>query len=297
MSRVPWETIALDGTDGDAPWLPAAEKGLTHRYAADNLSVAKWLEERLHDEILNVLLVVNPTADLDGAEAEGERVQTMFGKVPNCRLTRLYRDEATRPALLSAFASGEYDVVHYAGHAFFQEDTREASGLLCHGHVPLTGVDLAGLGNLPTLVFFNACESVRVRGGARKGSGTRTVARSTKSAKASKSTKSSKSTKTSGKGKGPGSIAESPTGFAEAFLRGGVANFLGTYWEVGDEPAALFADAFYTRVIGGATLGDAIQEGRAAVRETRSRDWADYVFYGNPDFILKVGASQRGAHE
>ncbi len=76
-------------------------------------------------------------------------------------------------------------------------------------------------------------------------------------------------------------------GLAEAFMRGGVANFLGTYWPVGDAAAKLFAETFYKRLMAARPLGEAIQEGRTAVRNTGSKDWADYVFYGNPDFVLK----------
>ena len=65
-SRVPWETLCIDG------WFPAARKGLSRKYAAENLSVAKWLENRRLAAQLNILLVINPTGDLPGAQAEGE---------------------------------------------------------------------------------------------------------------------------------------------------------------------------------------------------------------------------------
>ena len=75
-------------------------------------------------------------------------------------------------------------------------------------------------------------------------------------------------------------------GLAEAFLLGGLANFVGTYWPVGDFAAKTFADKLYAGLLAGKTLGDAVQEGRAAIRP-RSPDWADYILYGNPDFALK----------
>jgi CHAT domain-containing protein len=267
MSRVPWETIAF-GSESRAgsPWFPAAEEGLSHRYAAENLSVAKWLEERLKDDIFSVLLVVNPTEDLDGAEEEGKRVQQLFSDVPSCRLDTLSRGAATKPALLSAFGSGKYDLIHYAGHAFFDERKPERSGIVCHGNVTLSGADLAGLGNLPTLVFFNACEAGRVR-------------RGRESASRSSSRLADERVRKLSNG----------VGFAEAFMRGGVANFLSTYWPVGDLAAKVFAEKFYTRLMKGSAIGKAIQEGRGAVKETRSKDWADYIFYGDPEFVLKEG--------
>ena len=56
---------------------------------------------------------------------------------------------------------------------------------------------------------------------------------------------------------------------------------------MGDDPAKTFAEEFYTKVMLGATLGEAIQTARQAVEKKGSKDWADYIYYGNPDFILK----------
>ncbi len=271
ISRIPWETLALaDGDKKKGPWFPAEERGLTHRYAAENLSVAKWLEQRLDDDVLTVLLVVNPTEDLDGAEEEGELVEKLFAQMPGCRLDTLRGAAATRPALLSAFGSGKYDLIHYAGHASFDETKPEQSGILCHGEAVLSGADLASVGNLPTLVFFNACESGRLRRGKRlPEKDRRDIVRKR--------------------------LEELPKGvsFAEAFMRGGVANLLATYWPVGDRAAKVFAETFYLRIMKGDTMSGAIQAGRTAVKKTGSKDWADYIFYGEPEFALK--ASSPGA--
>lgn len=271
MSRVPWETLAFaGGSAARKAWFPAGEKGLTHRYAAENLSVAKWLEERLDDDVFTVLLVVNPTEDLDGAEAEGERLQQLFNHVPGCRLETLRGPAATRPALLSAFGSGKYDLIHYAGHAFFDEEKPERSGILCHGKAVsvLSGADLASLGNLPTLVFFNACESGRLRRG---GGRARVSQQKVAETRANELVKG--------------------ISFAEAFMRGGVANLLATYWPVGDRAAKVFAETFYVRLMKGASVGDAVQAARGAVLETGSKDWADYIFYGDPEFMLKTAVN------
>lgn len=259
MSRVPWETLAFGDGQGNGVWFPAAEKGLTHRYEADNLSVAKWLEERIADEVLSVLLVVDPTRDLQGARIEGRRVLELFRSIAGCVIDQLYQEQATKPALMAAFSSGRYDVIHYAGHAEFDPVNPAQSGIVCHGGVRLTGADLAALGNLPTLVFFNACESARVRQAGAKAEDEQTRLERLHQA----------------------------VGLAEAFMRGGVANFIGTYWPVGDAAAEIFAKEFYNGLLRGAPLGDAIQAGRRKVKEERSKDWANYTFYGNADFVLK----------
>jgi len=199
-----------------------------------------------------VLLVVNPTGDLDGAEDEAQRIQQLFPGSSAVRVEVVRGDQATRKRLLSLFRSGRFDVLHYAGHAEFNPRTPALSGILCAHEELLTGADLAGLSNLPALVFFNACESARMRG--RKQASKR--------------------------------IGES-VGLAEAFLRGGVANYIGTYWPVGDDSAMTFAKTFYSDAVSGVCIGEALQNARLAVRKIQSVDWVDYIHYGSRDFVLK----------
>jgi pimeloyl-ACP methyl ester carboxylesterase len=254
-SRVPWETLHV--TRG----FPALEGGMSRRYLAANLSVAKWLEARREDEWLDILLVVDPTQDLQGARAEGERIQKLFGDRQRVRLTRIDGAAATRARLRAEFGSGQYDILHYAGHAYFDAARVARSGVLCSDG-PLTGAELADLGTLPSLVFFNACESARVRRNVKRES--RHVTRDLKER------------------------LERSVGLAEAFLRGGVANYIGTYWPVGDDSAMSFAQIFYGALLAGETLGDAILKGRAQVKAGNSIDWADYIFYGSVDFRVKA---------
>jgi len=255
-SRIPWETLRLGN------WAPAADAGLSRRYMAENLSVAKWLEQRRHSPTLNLLLVVNPTRDLPGAEEEGQRIQELFGAHSGVKLVVRHQQEANKPALLKDFSSGEYDVIHYAGHAYFDAAHPARSGILCAGQQVLSGADLAGLSRLPTLIFFNACEAGRIRGGAARPS----------------------------RASVPRQRIAQNVGLAEAFLRGGAANYLGTYWPVGDAAAKVFAEVFYSGVMQGWALGQATLGARQAVQKLKSVDWADYILYGSPEFVLKARA-------
>jgi hypothetical protein len=258
-SRIPWETLHLAGV------FPAAVAGMSRKYEAEDLTVAKWLEERRLERVLRVLLIVNPTQDLPGAEAEGDRIGAILRDQPDVELEELRRDAATFSAIRAAFRSGRYDVVHYAGHAFFDPSMRERSGIVCHGHQVLSGADLAGLERLPALMFFNACESGRVRGAPPR-------VRSQRSRE---------------RGEGTAARLETNVGFAEALLRAGVGNYIGTYWPVGDASAAQFGETFYRGIVSGASLGAAIDAGRRQVVAMRSEDWADYILYGSPDFVVK----------
>jgi len=106
--------------------------------------------------------------------------------------------------------------------------------------------------SVPALVFFNACESGRLRA---------TV--------------------------NPLRQLDRSVGFAEAFLRGGVANFIGTWWPVSDSAATAFAAALYRDLARGESIGAALNAARGAVRELPSADWANYLHYGSYDFTLK----------
>ena len=250
-SRVPWEAVNL----GD--WRPAIESGLSRRYLADNLPLATWLEQRRSEPTLQVLLLTNPTGDLEGAEAEGDRLLAQLRTKPSIAVTEFRRDKATRPAILAALRSGGFDVVHYAGHAFFDAEVPGRSGLLCAGRQVLSGADLSGISNLPCLMFFNACEAGRVRGSRR-----------------------------SPRPSASASVHQS-YGVAEALMRGGIASYLSTYWPVGDAAAATFAETFYAGALAGKTIGAALLEGRQAVKASGSRDWSDYVLYGDYELVVK----------
>ena len=71
-------------------------------------------------------------------------------------------------------------------------------------------------------------------------------------------------------------------------MRGGVANYMGTYWPVGDAPAKRFAEVFYGGLLQGKAIGQALLESRQELLANSWVDWADYVLYGSPEFVLKM---------
>ena len=156
--------------------------------------------------------------------------------------------------ILERFSSGKYDAIHYAGHAGFTPDSPQDSGIVAAGNVMVTGENIGKLSTLPTLVFFNACQSARVRG--------RQEDAPTRMAKT--------------------------ISFAEAFLVNGIPQLIGTYWPVGDDAAEAFAGSFYAELANGSSVGRALLAGRKAVEKAKSSDWADYIHYGDPNFSLKL---------
>jgi CHAT domain-containing protein/pimeloyl-ACP methyl ester carboxylesterase len=250
-SRIPWETLTVGSGH------PALERGLSRRYASDRLSVARWQDDRHPGEKMRVLMVVDPGGDLPGAAAEGDALLQVLQR-SGAEVELIRGTGASRENLLRALGAAEHDVLHFAGHAFFDRRDPGNSGLVCAGGDVLRGADLGTLANLPALVFFNACEAARVR---RRGT--------------------QNSTRLFG--------LRRSTSVAEAFLAGGVANFLGTHWPVSDDAALSFARRLYDDLFDGESLGTAILRARRVVRDRGSIDWADYVHYGNPTFRLAAG--------
>ena len=256
-SKIPWETMYIDGA------APALLGGMSRRPVAQNLSVTKWSGGRQQQPILHMLLVVDPTEDLPGAREEGDRIRDLFETNSSVRVYELRGVKAQKSVLKQEFESGKYDVIHYAGHAFFDPDRRDRSGIVCANHQVLSGRELAGIGNLPSLMFFNACEAGRLRRSAIRGYRKKQLEMQSR--------------------------IERSAGLAEAIIRGGVANYIGTYWPVSDRPAKIFATAFYSKLMQGGTIGDALNIGRKKVfSDTNSIDWSDYIHYGSPEFLIKI---------
>ena len=90
--------------------------------------------------------------------AKASGCSQLLSRTPAARIEVRHGADARKERLAADLRSGLYDVVHYAGHAFFDPAQPARSGILCANEQVLSGADLAGLGNLPSLVFFNACE-------------------------------------------------------------------------------------------------------------------------------------------
>ncbi len=250
-SRVPWEALNIRG------WFPALERGMSRRYATADLVPARFdAQRRAHSE-LAVLLIANPTGDLPGAELERQRIASVLGRARGVRLTEIVGDAATLARITAEFESGRHDVIHFAGHAFFDALRPGESGLVLADGA-LTGTGFAALGRLPPLVVFNACESARLR----RGKNTRKRPREVEGMRRNLS-------------------------LAETLLRAGLAHYIGTHWPVADASATAFATVFY-RALFTTSIGGALVKARRAVHRSRSPDWADYVHYGDGEFRLKV---------
>ena len=76
-------------------------------------------------------------------------------------------------------------------------------------------------------------------------------------------------------------------GLANAFVLAGVKHYVGTFWEILDEPSRRFALEFYRQVLLGLSVGEAMREARLSlIREYGEETivWGSYLLYGDPTF-------------
>jgi class 3 adenylate cyclase/CHAT domain-containing protein/Tfp pilus assembly protein PilF len=201
---------------------------------------------------LKVLILSDPKGDLKDSRREGSFIRDEADKHSSLMSVNPKSGPVTRE-----YARGKmrnFDVVHYAGHADYDTDNPSQSGWLL-ADTKFTSDDIirmAGSTPLPALVFSNACKSGQ--------------------------TEEWKVKENYGKG---------IYGLANAFLLAGVQHYIGTFWEVLDEPSSQFALAFYRSMLKGCTIGEAVREARLHLIQEYGEEtivWASYLLYGDPSF-------------
>ncbi|GEM_PF-4487676 len=240
--ELPWELLHT-GEDFLCMRNPVARMPIMNRFPRRN--------EYRRAERLRFLFIANPAGDLPASERE---VDLIMSRLQGVEATVWKGAEVTNLRLHQAFRSGEYDVIHYSGHAFYNRETPNESGLvLADGSVFIADTIQRMLRGRP-LVFLNACESGREAA-------------------------EEEITYTGSEGEG----------LALSFILGGALGFIGTLWPIFDEGAAEFAVTFYEHLLGGEMIGEAMRQARLHTRQTRPNDvtWASFILYGDPTLRIR----------
>lgn len=257
-SSIPWEALYFDGH------CPALESGVSRKCLVQSSRPSN--APLPSDSVMRMLLVYpeyeggDGLAALPGAADEGILLARLF-KENQGDATVISGRDATKQRILDELARGDYDILHYAGHAWFNQNDPRESGLLLGNQERITAADLDREASPPKLIFLNACESSRMRSGSRGGGLQQQRTR-----------------------------IEVSGGLAEGLLSIGVGNLIGTYWAVDDAAARLFAQAFYTGVLEGNSISFSLRAARKEVKEwshAGNRMWANYLHFGDPTDKLR----------
>jgi pimeloyl-ACP methyl ester carboxylesterase len=259
----PWEMACFPTRSGAAGlrWLGTDLK--LSRQFRTTLSQAPGLSPPLNDR-LRVLVIADPAPErelqLRGARMEGRKVAELFkaasghdfggGPLRVEVVERIGSGECDPIEILALLLTGDFDVVHFAGHGDYNASDPDSTGWVFGETTVLTARDIFRARQVPRLVFANACFSGVLHGG-------RAFAADELN-------------------KGLATIAQ-------AFFERGVPNYIGSGWPVDDAQALTMAEVFYTSVLQRFTLGNAVAAARGAVfAEQVQSTWGAYQHYGNP---------------
>ncbi len=279
--------LELDAETAALPWemLPAGDRG---RPMALNRPMARQLRTRYSPRPFEVvrrgtwraLVIGDPAsgaAALPSAQEEAQEVaRLLIQQGLDCTLllgapeagTGAGPVEGVAPAdyaeVIDRLLSGDYDIVHFCGHAVHDAQRAGRSGWVFDDLQLLSGSDLEGAERAPRMVFANACASAQLQQPAGAGAG----------------------------------LLE---GLADAFFQQGVRHYIGTAWSVPSQPARLLALEFYRTLFGTerCSVGDALLAARQVVHADESAaaaaadhaddsegagtaTWAAYQHYGDP---------------
>lgn len=204
------------------------------------------------------------------AELEVQAIERLvLSALPNAVVSRISREAATHARVMHELEHVQYDVVHFSGHAWF--DDREAYFYLWDRLV--LGSELAPLltRQPPSLMVLNTHYTAFVM--------SEVDARPRELVERSS-------------GEAEPRATPSPRGFAEAAMRCGVSAFVGPFGTVADLPASEVAMAFYAAMLRGVDLGEALLAARRLTASDAAHSGLFYTACGYPDFRLV--APQRG---
>ena len=213
-----------------------------------------------------VLIIGEPKIDdahyppLPGARAEAEAVQQIFDTHARSAGGSTLLLQSRFDVIINTLMRQPWRIVHVAGHGEpvrQDRDGLQSGGVVLSDKVYLGPCEIAALDVVPELVFVNCCHL-----GGHEATDTLVL---------------------------PEDTAGFAAGVADALIGLGVRCVIAAGWAVDDDPAEVFARAFYGALLNGRPFVDAVTEARRAarVRNPASKTWAAYQCYGDPSWTFR----------
>jgi class 3 adenylate cyclase/CHAT domain-containing protein len=208
------------------------------------------IKSRLLGRPLKMLVLSDPRGDLKGAYREGTQIRDFMDQSRDLVSATLRSDNITPDFIKEKIRN--FDLVHFAGHSDYNADDQGASGWrLTDGTLMAKDIfKMAGTSTMPALIFSNACQSARTEEWIIQKD-----------------------------------FQDHIFGLANAFVLSGVKHYIGTFWEILDDPSRHFSMEFYKNLLSGMTAGEAVKEARLALINEYGEEtivWASYLLYGDP---------------
>jgi hypothetical protein len=219
------------------------------------------LARRLWEEIYEIEVTVRIGSETDDSEDLNDRLN-LVRKMGSLIISA---GKCNPLEVNMQIATEQFDVIHYAGHGFFDEKRGQA-GWILDQKCWLSAEDMFRVRQVPRLVFANACFSAVTPSGLSASNGSDADPR------------------------------KDFVGVAMAFFRRGIPNFVGTGWKVDDPVAKICSQYFYALALGLQrpdarelpikpelmTIAAALRDARMETMrfDKKSSTWGAYQHYG-----------------
>ena len=283
LSRVQWEMLSPEESDGPLAVLRPVARQLRTPYSPRPFAITERPQMRA--------LVIGDPGDpqrqhsLPDAQTEALEVSALLLKhgIQTKTLIGAPEDgtgagpiEGVAPAdffeVVRQLLGGDFDLVHYTGHALFNPAAAARSGWLFKDGV-LYGGRAQQHGTPAATRVANACVSLQL----------------------AQAVPPNPADAANARRRGDAQLV---AGLADEFFRRGVSDYVGTAWEVPSKPAVRFASLFYKGLLRGAggkgaplTYGEALRVARRGLYDNAKSfgtTWGAYQHYGDPMRMLRV---------
>lgn len=209
---------------------------------------------RNNDPKIKMWILADPRNDLPDSYHEGDTLSQRLNQWDDT--LELYLETTNIDAKRISRRIFEYDIIHYAGHAAYNQEEPNLSGWhLKDGY--LTAQQIlqmsGGRKSFPSLIFSNACQSGQTLAWPKAAPGE--------------------------------SIHYQAFDLVNAFLRCGVRHYIGTFQDIADPTSLNLALNFYNFMMQSCSIGESLRRARLQLIDQYGRDnliWANYMLYGNP---------------
>jgi len=237
LVHIPWELLYLDG-------MFLMERFYIGRWIITSQHLAKINGRPFPNNALNMLIIANPEGNLQDANSEGLRLFRTIGQHPSIKASLM--SSVNSRQLISRIK--DYDIVHFAGHLDYHKDDIMKNGWkLSEGTFTANDIyKMAGEAPMPSLIFSNACQSVRTD--------EKQIQR------------------------------HNSFGFANEFMLAGARHYIGTHWEISDASSRIYSLKFYKSLSEGQSVGESMAAAKTKLFNNNVHDacWPGYVLYGDP---------------
>ena len=242
LVHIPWELLYLGNSF-------LCKRFSIGRFVETQEKINPYPVRNIEEKPLKMWIIANPGGDLGSADTEGKDLFFNMEKMrrnENTILPELDTDTTKHQFKLKL---KNYDLIHYAGHVkYIPENPCQSGIILSDDHMTAGDIyKMVGGTSMPALFFFNACQSAR-----------------------SNPWIWDKNRNTN------------EFDLAHACLMAGVQNYIGTFWDLLDEPGSQFAFEVYHHLVSGLSIGESIKNARNSFPENDIVCWASYLMYGDP---------------